>query len=89
MLPSSCKVIHSPAQSMCVDSEGKSLQDLKPTIAAFILDGVFGLARRDSEVGSIVDHACGKRSGLGAHVQSHTRRIPYWSLLQIMYLQCN
>lgn len=43
---------------MGVHPERKALQDLKPTIAALVLNGVLGLAGRDGEVGGVVDHAC-------------------------------
>jgi hypothetical protein len=43
---------------MGVHPESKALQDLKPTIAALVLNGVLGLAGRDGEVGGVVDHAC-------------------------------
>ena len=51
-------------------SEGKALQDLKPTIAALVLNGVLGLPRGNGEVGRIVDHASRERRGLGCHAQS-------------------
>ena len=43
---------------MGVHPECKALQNLKPTIAALVLNGVLGLAGGNGEVGCVVDHAC-------------------------------
>lgn len=47
-----------PSKGMCVHPKCKSFQDLKPAVAALVLDGVLGLAGGDGEVLGIVDHAC-------------------------------
>ena len=55
---------------MGVYPEGKALQNLKPTIAALVLNGVLGLSWGNGEVGRIVDHACREGCRLGGHAQS-------------------
>ena len=54
---------------MCVNPKGEALEDLKATVAALVFNGVLCLARRNGEVGCIVDHACRKGGGSRAHVQ--------------------
>jgi len=75
-----------PAKSMGVHPECKALQNLKPTIAALVLNGVLRFARRDGEVWGVVNHACWERSWLGGHAQPDAWLVASWPLLKVMNL---